>query len=490
MNFKHLEPEPVSTSALQAQVPHWLELLAPELVPPAWHRLIDSFVRSAMVAWGASPPESVCLNVVQVGSRLSFMYELPGDAKEVNPAVVAALNAEAVLLGQLSELLHASVGKESNHRRAGRGFTSDHDEPLARVSQSSLLPSDADDAQADEEGPLGDLESGGADPLVPVFSWQGVPKADGGRSIGRDTDSASRIQTLIRRLKLSGSMRPLRRPVRGWESSLDALASDFPNFASLIETVIRPHLALLSRGYTHRMCSVLVVGPPGIGKTHFAHQLTEILNIGRPLFVSMVAETNSSALAGSSTFWSNSSPGRLFERLAWGEAGADAVANPLIILDEVDKTVSDWHDPLGPLYALLEAETARSFQDQSLPDVLIDASHARFIATANDIASIPAPLLSRTLVFHIALPTPEQLQRVIQRIYEHIVDRLGVPMRIQLPADVIQRAVLLSPREAKVRLECAIAKAVSESRDRLVPSDWPDVDLGPARRHAIGFTTH
>ena len=60
------------------------------------------------------------------------------------------------------------------------------------------------------------------------------------------------------------------------------------------------------------------VGGPGIGKTTFANALAALLGTPPPLFVSMAAETNGSSISGSSTFWSNSSPGQVFEFIAWG----------------------------------------------------------------------------------------------------------------------------------------------------------------------------
>jgi hypothetical protein len=323
---------------------------------------------------------------------------------------------------------------------------------------------------------------------VQVFSWNRAMLADGGHDNGRDTDAASRILRTHKRLQLSGTARPLHGPLRGWERLIDELTRDFPNFEDLIHTVIRPHLTLVSRGYLHRMSNVVLVGPPGIGKTYFAQRLAEIVNTGPALFVPMASETNNSTLVGSSSFWSNAAPGCLFERLAWGSGNYKAVANPLVILDEIDKVKCDRYDPLGPLYCLLEVETARTFQDQSLPDVVIDASHVRVIATANDVSEIPEPLVSRVMLFHIEPPNRTQLQTVIHRIFEEIVARIGVRMSAVLPLSVLESAIALSPREVKVRLECAIALAVSRDRDHIDAKDWFSGGLGISRQKKIGFT--
>lgn len=158
------------------------------------------------------------------------------------------------------------------------------------------------------------------------------------------------------------------------------------------------------------MPPVLLVGQPGVGKTQFLRRLAGILNM-QGLFIDLAAETNGSALSGSSTFWANSQPGRVFEHLAWGEGGdfSRAVANPMIVLDEVDKA-SGAHSPVGGLFTLLEEDTATRFEDQSIPGVRLDLSRARFFLTANDITLIPEPLLSRVTTCPIEQPTPAQLE--------------------------------------------------------------------------------
>ena len=161
----------------------------------------------------------------------------------------------------------------------------------------------------------------------------------------------------------------------------------------------------------------------------------------------------------------------------------------MVVLDEIDKVNVERYNPLGSLYSLLEVETARRFQDQSLPDVWMDASRVRFIATANDLDAIPPPIQSRMMIFPIAPPTADQLRAVVQRIFECLVDGLGIRVSRQLAPDVIDASLGFSPRELKLRLECATACAVSRGSAVVEHSDWEPHGSASAAttRRRIGF---
>lgn len=279
---------------------------------------------------------------------------------------------------------------------------------------------------------------------------------------GRNSETNIRISQLLRALRGTGLTRPYAQPDVMWRAMLDKLEHEMANFAPVIQTVIRPHLHLVSMGIDHRMPPILLLGEPGVGKTRFANQLAKILGLPKPLHIQMAAETNGASLAGSSTFWSNSAPGLLFEALAWGTGTGMVAANPLVLLDELDKPSKDMsYDPIGSLYTLLEADTAVDFQDQSLPDVQIDTSSVRWIGTANDISCIPEPVRSRMCTFEIQMPTAEQQQVIMQGMYQSLLAKYHLPLTDELPPSVLDRLASLSPREAKIALDCAIASAVA-----------------------------
>jgi ATP-dependent Lon protease len=307
---------------------------------------------------------------------------------------------------------------------------------------------------------------------------------------GRNSETESRVAQVRRSLRKTGLHRACVEPDVLWKAMLCDLERSMPNFSAVTQTILRPHAQLVAAGVDHRMPPLLLVGEPGTGKTHFARQLAKVLGLPRPLHIPMAAETNGSALSGSSAFWSNSSPGLVFEALAFGTGTGLMAANPVVLLDEIDKpSRSSQYDPIGPLYSLLEADTAREFQDQALPDIYIDASSVRWIATANDVSAIPAPILSRLAVFEIALPTAEQQRLIAQRIYQGLLARYHLPLADELPPSVLDRVAALSPREAALALDCAIASAVSRCSFEIeVP------DLGqfasrskPGLRSRIGF---
>ena len=326
------------------------------------------------------------------------------------------------------------------------------------------------------------------DMQVIVFPGAGAPDLLMESNCARDSDTSTRATKTIKRLHELGATRSLKSPAPNWHEELNGLQKNFPNFSQVITTIIGPHLALMDSGIKHKMPAVLLIGPLGIGKTQFALNLAALMCVPS-LFLPMNSETNSSALAGSSTFWSNSNPGRLFELLAWGTKGESPVANPLIILDEADKVTADRYDPLAALYSLLEEETASKFEDQSLPDIVFDASNVRYILTANDASTIPEPILSRVIQFHIPMPTQLEQREITQSIFRGLIEKLVLEFDNRLCDEILADATQLGPRTCKVRLNTAIGISFASGHKRLEIDSWVKSDVGGTPRTTrMGFT--
>lgn len=308
---------------------------------------------------------------------------------------------------------------------------------------------------------------------------------------GRDLDTSKRLDRLMKRLHESGSTRPLARPAPGWKDKLATLVDIAPNFEKFLLTIVWPHLVLCEMGANPHWTPVLLVGGPGVGKSWIAQKLAEIMNVP-PLFIAMNTNQSNNDLCGSSVFWGNSSPGKLAEMAAWGLYSCPPVANGLVILDEVDKVSSDERfNAIGPLYNLLEEETASRFEDQSIPNVWISLDKTRFILTANSIeAGIPEPILSRVTIFHIDQPTFEQSRRIAGKMLCSIVDRFGVNLRLELPDAVLDLAAKESRRRCKSRLQISVALAVAQQQDAVDMLCWKASDIGRKRvqSNKIGFT--
>ena len=302
-----------------------------------------------------------------------------------------------------------------------------------------------------------------------------------------DEHAQARLRATAQRLAKSGANRQLALPARSWRAELDALREQFPNFLQAINDVIEPGLAIAAADGRVRPAPLLLVGPPGCGKTYFAYSLAKLLKT--PMFrVDMSTASMGAALDGLAVFWGNSGPGAVFSTLAWGRGGRPATANPVGFLDEIDKVAPDHrYDPLAPLHVLLEVESAKTFEDQSLPGLSIDASHIRWVCVANEVERIPKPILSRLLVVHVQPPTLAETRKVFERVFESEVRRTMLRgFNVGISSSILDQVVgKFSVREFKTRAAIAIGRALVRNRNAVQTEGFEALRVEMGRR--MGF---
>lgn len=258
------------------------------------------------------------------------------------------------------------------------------------------------------------------------------------------------------------------------------LANRAPNHKEVIADLKR--MAALHRDYNEPMqiTPILLLGEPGVGKTHFAMQLANI--IGTELdIMSMGAMTAGWIVAGASSQWDGGRAGKVASALIDGW-----YANPVMVVDEIDKTGRpEKYDPLGAIYSLMEQDSAQIFKDE-YAEIPMNASHVIWIATANNASGIPDPILNRMDVYVIPKPTPEESRVIGREIYQSLLAKHSSWVFDQEPSnDVLDKLSGVAPRVMRKALLDAFGYGHAEKRRALRPED---VNLKKATEKArIGF---
>lgn len=163
---------------------------------------------------------------------------------------------------------------------------------------------------------------------------------------------------------------------------------------------------------------VLLVGPPGCGKTYLAEMAAEYLGRAWKRLEGS-SMTASFPIGGSDFQWSSSHPSEAVRLIE-----ASGTANPVVIFDEVEKTVarSSGGNPQNALLPLLQQSTAATYHCPYL-QAKINLSAVGWILLANSVENLPAPLLDRVTVFHVDYPAGKDLENTIRRaLSEYAVD--------------------------------------------------------------------
>lgn len=246
------------------------------------------------------------------------------------------------------------------------------------------------------------------------------------------------------------------------ETIFDQLLAEFPNFEEVIR-FYKSQFRLKKLSGKSRINPILLLGEPGIGKTHFAKKLAQYLNTGYT-FIDMASLTANWILTGNNATWKGAKQGKVLEAIM-----NSPTINPIVLMDELEKAKGGEYDPTMSLYQLLEETNAVSFTDEFI-DFPFDASNIMYIACANSLGNLSEPLQTRFKIIKVPKPNSEQTAMIIQNIYKEIIHNTNI-FNPTLSDEIVDLIKTHSLRSIKVMIGEAVGTALLDlNMDNLSPN--------------------